>query len=165
MVSGSEGPIQGPEKRLLLSGQPQDMVDQVLPVIQAQSLNPCSYAPGCGAAVWRAVTVPAHLQTWSGRQHATALPCQSTLTVTSSRQACGEETRLCQVMLVSTPRALDMVCTCSSAPGEAQAELRVGRYPADTFPSRPSFIQGVMRGGLNSHESLCTQVFLIPHRL
>lgn len=141
MVSGSEGPIQGPEKRLLLSGQPQDMVDQVLPVIQAQSLNPCSYAPGCGAAVWRAVTVPAHLQTWSGRQHATALPCQSTLTMTSSRQA------------------------CSSAPGEAQAELRVGRYPADTFPSRPSFIQGVMRGGLNSHESLCTQVFLIPHRL
>lgn len=158
MISGREGAVQGLKRRLLLSRQPQDMVDQVfqMPVIQAQILNPCSYAPGCLAVVWRAVTDPAHLQTWPSRQHATALPSQSTLTMTSSRQACGEETRLCQVMLVSTPRALDIACTCSSAPGETRAELRVGRHPAHTFLLRPSFIQGVMRGSLNSHASLYT---------
>ena len=73
-----------------------------------------------------------HLQAWPSRQLGTALPSKSTLAVIPARQAYGEETRLCQVMCVSTPRALGIASTCSSAPGETQAELGLSSGLAGT---------------------------------
>lgn len=70
----------------------------------------------------KAGTVQASVQIRPSKQPRTALPSQTTVAVTPARQACGKETRLCQVMLVSTPLAQAL-----HAPAlQPQEKLRLG---------------------------------------